>query len=361
MMVWFWYNHFNTGVFTNTGPAIFLNTYESNLRELSFDYFHNILTMVSHSPSMLIYLNNTENKKSYNNDDPVGLNENYAREFLELHTMGVDSGYTQKDVQELAKILSGFSVLRFSDFPHDLDKINTYEDLKNYGSKKCDENFLIIDYTTFCGDEHFQGDKLFLGNLIENGNQKELDKVIEIISKRKETAHFISKKLAIYFISDNPSDEVIKKMSSTFLKNNGSIKETLKTLFLSKDFIDSLNQPTKIKDTYTYMLSVVKTGINGKYWENQNFMNDISTFFYEIEASPYFKNTPEGLSIYGKDWLSSARLQEYLFFSNMTFKKYQILKEYGINYDLISKISKNEVKNPEDATLFFTSEYWLKR
>lgn len=360
MMVWFWYNHFNTGPYTNTTPAIFLNDYEDKIRKLSLGNFKDLLNMVVHHPAMLVYLNNNSNQKPMKENASVGLNENYAREFLELHTMGVGAGYTQQDVQELARILSGFSALSFEDNEDDLKKINSYKDFVKYTQKNIPGKTHIENYFIYQDKLHFDGDKIFLGHKIKNSGKNEISNVLEILIKDKRVANFISKKLAIYFLNDNPDKKIIDGMSQKFLETKGDISKTLEVLFLSKEFINSLNTPTKVKDTYSYMLSTMKTGLKNKPWDNQVNLNEVTQLLLAIEASPYSHNTPEGLSIYGKDWLSSSRLQEYFYYNNLIFRN-QIFKNYNINYNFINKTFNQKLKNPEETIQFFTSEQWIKR
>lgn len=360
MMVWFWYNHFNTGPYTNTTPAIFLNDYEDKIRKLSLGNFKDLLSMIVHHPAMLVYLNNNSNQKPMKENASVGLNENYAREFLELHTMGVGTGYTQQDVQELARILSGFSALSFEDNEDDLKNIKSYKDFVKYTQKNILGKTRIENYFIYQDKLHFDGDKVFLGNKIKNSGEKEIISVFEILIKDKRVAEFISKKLAIYFLNDNPDKKIINDMSQKFLETKGDISKTLEVLFLSKQFVNSLNTPIKVKDTYTYMLSTMKTGLKGKPWDNQETLNEVTQLLLSIEASPYSHNTPEGLSVYGKDWLSSSRLQEYFYYNNLIFRN-RIFENYKINYNFINQTFSQNLKTPEDTIQFFTSEQWIKR
>ncbi len=363
MMVWFWFNHFNIGPTTSYVSTMFLNDYEDKIRKLSFGKFKDLLTMVANHPSMLYYLNN--NLNLYENytfiKDRVELNENYAREFLELHTLGVNGGYNQKDVQELTRILSGHNLVNFTQFKDDknFNKIKKYADFANYLKKEFNDKFILKDFYLFINKYHDNGDKLFLGNIIKGNNEKELLEVIDIVSKHPNTAKFLSRKIAVHLMSDNPSEKLIDNMAEVYLKNDTSIKEVIKFLLLSEEFKNALNKPDKYKDLYTFILSTTNTAFI------ENPLNEIDNkkmvikFLRFVQADPYYKTTPEGFSVYGKDWISSARLQEKIFFLNEFLKLNE--KKYKINYTLLNKLSKNNIRNREDAIKFFMSESWIKR
>jgi uncharacterized protein (DUF1800 family) len=364
MMVWFWFNHFNIGVNANNISAQFINDYEQKIRANSLGNFKDLLKMTSHHPSMLYFLNNSNNR-AVKNDPVYGLNENYARELLELHTMGVDSGYSQEDVKELARILTGFSFMHFSDYDIDeLKKVKDYKDMKKLIGKDYRwsfYNYALDDFFLFEGRYHDYGDKKFLKQNIKGEGVKELDNVIEILATHPKTARFLSKKMAVYLMNDNPSDKVLEEMTKRYLATGGSIAETLKPLLLSKEFKKSLEKTDKVKDTYTFMLSTMKTAIKNEPGKDKEVNTDLVNLLKYVQADPYYKTTPEGFSIYGKDWLSSARLQENIHFVLTTMDKYAKDKQYPINYSLLSTVADKPIKSKADAVKFLTSEHWLKR
>lgn len=364
MMVWFWFNHFNIGVYSNNISAMFLNDYEQKIRKNSLGNFKDLLKMVSRHPTMLYYLNNSQNR-AIKNDPTYGLNENYAREFLELHTLGVDGGYTQEDVTQLARMLTGFSFVNFLDKEDsDVKSIKTYDDMKKFIDSEYRwsyNNYFLEDFFLFNGKHHDYGNKVFLGQRIKGQGLQELDKVMDILVNHPKTAYFISKKMAVYLMNDNPPEAVVKKMAENFLKSQGDIAETLKPLLFSNEFKKSLENPEKIKDSYTFILSTLKTSIKNEPGKNKDISLDLIGLLKNIEAEPYFKTTPEGFSVYGKDWLSSARLQENIHFASYALDKYANKKEYPINYNFLTTISNKPIKNKKEAIRFLTSEDWLKR
>ena len=131
---------------------------------------------------------------------------------------------------------------------------------------------------------------------------------------------------------------------------------------VSKEFEDSLDKPEKIKDSYSYFLSVLKTGFKNNPGKDKRVISEIGKFLTYIEGDPYFKNTPEGFSVYGKDWISSARLHEYLYYVGVLLKENnEVFKNYPVNYALLSILAGKEIKNKQEALVFLTSENWLKK
>ncbi len=370
MMVWFWFNHLYIGPRSNNISAIFLDDYENKIRLNALGKFKDLIKMSSTHPGMLYYLNNDLNKL-YTFSDQNGykikrseINENYAREFLELHTLGVNNGYTQKDVQELAKILSGHGIVFLSDYSEDLnlEKINKYSDFKKMIETQLSQNKYVLNkFYLYNGKFHDNSEKVFLGHKILGNQEKEMDEVIKIVTKKEESAKFISGKIAVFLMHDNPSKDLINKMSQAYLKNDTDIKEALRVLFYSDEFINSLNVPTKIKDPYVFTLGTFKTVFEKNPLEEKSARTNLINFLNLIEADPYFKITPDGFSVYGKSWLSSARLQEKIHFAIVNTLHYNKDKGYKINYPLLSKIANRKIENENQAISFLISDNWIKR
>ena len=197
VMVDFWSDHFN--IFIEKEPCFYLKTVDDRevIRKHALGNFHDIVWASAHSPAMLIYLDNQANVKG-------APNENYARELMELHTLGVQGGYTQNDVIQLARCLTGWSVK---------------------------EHFWLGDFV-FKEDQHEPDMKNVLGFAIQESGQREAEQVIEHLASHPSTAEFISTKLARRFIADHPSQEIIEKAAQTFLVTNGDIKSVLRVILL---------------------------------------------------------------------------------------------------------------------------------
>lgn len=219
IMVEFWSDHFN--IFIEKGSDFYLKTVDDRevIRKHALGSFHDFLWASAHSPAMMIYLDNQANEKS-------APNENYARELMELHTLGVDGGYTQQDVMELARCLTGWNVK---------------------------EHFWLGDFV-FKEDLHDTGAKKVLGMPIPHAGIQEAEQVIEMLVAHPSTARFISTKLARRFIADKPPQEIIEKATQTFLDTKGDIKSVLRVILLDGF---ALAQP-KYKRPANFILSSLR-------------------------------------------------------------------------------------------------------
>lgn len=257
VMVDFWSDHFN--IFIEKGECFYLKTVDDRevIRKHALGSFRDLVFASAHSPAMLVYLDNQANEKSHPN-------ENYARELMELHTLGVDGGYSQQDVMELARCLTG------------------------WGVKK---HFWLGEFK-FNEEQHDTGVKNVLGQMIQPAGQKEAEDVIEMLVKHPSTAKFISTKLARRFIADEPPQEIIEKAAQTFLQTNGDIKSVLRVILL--DGL-ALAQP-KYKRPANFMLSALR-------------MLNVQTDGVAINkhllrmGQQYFKfPTPDGYSDHSQTW-----------------------------------------------------------
>jgi uncharacterized protein (DUF1800 family) len=197
IMVEFWSDHFN--IFIDKGNGFYLKTVDDRevIRKHALGSFRDLLWASAHSPAMMIYLDNQANEKSHPN-------ENYARELMELHTLGVDGGYTQQDVMELARCLTGWNVR---------------------------DHFWLGDFS-FKDEMHDPGPKKVLGVPISGAGIQEAEQVIEMLAAHPAAAHFISAKLARRFIADEPPREIIEKAAQIFLNTRGDISSVLRVILL---------------------------------------------------------------------------------------------------------------------------------
>jgi uncharacterized protein (DUF1800 family) len=197
VMVEFWSDHFN--IFMGKGNCFYLKTVDDRevIRKHAMGSFRDLVWASAHSPAMLTYLDNQANEKSHPN-------ENYARELMELHTLSVNGGYSQQDVMELARCLTGWTVK---------------------------EHFWLGDFV-FKEDLHDSGVKNVLGRTIQPSGQSEAEAVIEQLVTHPSTARFIATKLTRRFIADEPPQQVVEKAAQTFLDTNGDIKSVLRVILL---------------------------------------------------------------------------------------------------------------------------------
>lgn len=199
-MTEFWFNHLN--VFAGKGPVRpFVGHYVINvIRAHALGRFEDLLLASAQHPAMLLYLDQAQSTSR-------GLNENYARELMELHTLGVNGGYTQNDVRELARILTGWTV-----------------------NLRDGEGF------RFAGRLHDPGSKTWLGRGYANQGLAEGEDAIRFLARQPATARRVSARLASFFVADKPSPSLVAQLSETFLATGGDIRALLRTLVASPEF-----------------------------------------------------------------------------------------------------------------------------
>ncbi|MGF1540287.1 MAG: DUF1800 domain-containing protein [Pleurocapsa sp.] len=270
VMVNFWFNHFNVD-FQKKVVDFWVANYENDLRTHALGNFRDLLGVTAKHPAMLIYLDNELNTAP--NSPGVrgpyqGLNENYARELLELHTLGVEGGYTQADIIALARIFTGWS--------------------RHFGNGKGDNNGFI-----FVKNRHDFDDKVFLGKTIKGSGLKEGEKALDILANHPATADHISYKLAQYFVADQPPSSLVDTLAQKFLESNGNIKTVLNTLFHSQEFNDSQYYQQKFKTPYQYVISMVRAGgiKNPNFNRIRNMFNQLSMPVYRCPSPDGYKNT----------------------------------------------------------------------
>ena len=281
-LVDFWYNHFN--VFLDKGADRYLvPTYEREaIRPHVLGRFRDLLEATAKSPAMLFFLDNWQSvgpgaPRRMNAKQPVrGLNENYARELMELHTLGVDGGYTQKDVTEVARCFTGWTIRQ----------------------PRAGGDFFYNDRV------HDKGEKTVLGVKIPAGGGKDdAEKVLDILARHPSTARFISKKLAQRFVADDPPKKLIDRMAKTFRDKNGDIREVLKTMLTSDEFFSQAAYRAKVKSPFEMVVSAVRaTGAQ------VDFAFPLARQIADLGQPLYRKLEPTGYSDVNSEWVNSAAL-----------------------------------------------------
>jgi len=282
----FWYNHFN--VFLEKGPDHYLVTaYERDaIRPHVLGKFEDLLRATAQSPAMLFYLDNWE---SVGAQSPAGkrrqrgLNENYGRELLELHTLGVDGGYTQKDVTEVARCFTGWTIRQ-------PQRAAEFE---------------------FNPRMHDEGEKTVLGVRIPaGGGIGDGFKVLHLVAHHPSTARFISRQLAMRFVADDPPASLLDRMSATFLKKDGDLRAVLKTMFDSPEFWSCGAYRSKMKSPLEMVASSVRA-LNA----DVDFTFGLNNQLVQLGQPLYRKAEPTGYSNSGQEWLNSAGLLARMNFS----------------------------------------------
>lgn len=269
VMTDFWENHFNVFIGKQQLRYYLPEYSERVIRPRALGKFRDLLGAVAKSPAMLIYLDNAQsvadsgqptlgadgrprgrlrqaaiNRRIQRLDSaqratieqlqqrrPRGLNENYARELLELHTLGVDGGYTQQDVIEVARALTGWSV----------------------NQPRQGEGFV------FRAQAHDAGPKVVLGHRLREGRGiEDGEEVLDIVSRHPSTAMFISRKLAVRFVSDEPPDDLVERAAAVFTRTNGDIREVVKLIVTSREFYARRAYRAKVKSPFEVTVSALR-------------------------------------------------------------------------------------------------------
>ena len=280
-MNWFWLNHFN--VFARKGPEPWLlaDYSEHAIRPFALGRFRDLVMATLTHPAMLVYLDNARNAHGK-------INENYARELMELHTLGVDAGYTQKDVQELARILTGVGLA-----------------LPDASRRALRVQPLQIGDGAFAFHplRHDYGDKVLLGHTIRGRGFAEVEEAVDLLVRQPACARLISRQLAQYFVADEPPPALVTAMAQTFQASDGDIRAVLRTLFASQEFTVSLG--AKFKDPMHYVVSALRFTYDGAPIPNP----DAALGWLNSQGeAPFAHQTPDGYALTETGWASSGQL-----------------------------------------------------
>lgn len=277
VLVDFWSNHFS--IYQPKNDCRWFKTTDDRevIRKYAFGKFGDLLLASAQSPAMLEYLDNRLNVKGVPN-------ENYAREIMELHTLGVDGGYTQKDVSELARALTGWGIK-----PPKRGIGNT------------------IDYTDsgvfmFNPNQHDNGAKQILGiNLPAGGGINDALKIIDALAHHPSTAQFVSRKLARRFVSDTPSDALVARAAQAFTQTDGDIRAILGTILHSDEFKNSFAQ--KIKQPFELIVSGLRA-LDAQLDDTRA----VSLVLRAMGQGLFLHLTPDGYPDSGSAWVNTGAL-----------------------------------------------------
>jgi uncharacterized protein (DUF1800 family) len=408
VMVDFWTNHFNIFIGKNAEKWLLIPYDRDVIRPNTMSNFYDLLLATAKSPAMLYYLDNYQSvspnmnrrdgmnqrrfpramgRMSGINRDPIdrelrmrnrinrsmvmqdrremarpqaarpemvqqkrkqrGINENYARELMELHTLGVDGGYTQKDVQEVARCFTGWTINN--------PRGRMTKEMSNGMDRETGEFF-------FNPRLHDDGEKIVLGHKIPaGGGMKDGLKVLEILVNHPSTAKFIATKLSRRFVMDEPTPQLVDRVASAFTKSRGDIRETLRAIFSSPEFNSSAAYRAKIKTPFEFAVSSIRA-LGGETNSGPQLIQWISRMgepLYQYQA-------PTGYPDLAEAWVNTGGLLERLNFSlalasnsiagtrinllgltgNQTNSKDQVMNI------LIQNILHGEISDKTKATLF---------
>ncbi len=418
VMVDFWQNHFN--VFSGKAAVRwYIPSYERDvLRKYALGNFRDLLLGTAEHPAMLFYLDNFESvaanaqapnaqpgrlqklvqegnltprmreqikerqgltdaqldqriarmRTTQQNQQKAprrGLNENYARELMELHTMGVDSGYTQKDIIEVARAFTGWTIADPRGYrTAAAAEIKGTEDRRVARLQRLPGVPDDIESGQFYFNErwHDKGPKVVLGQKVDEGGMKDGLKVIDILVKSPATAKFIAKKLCVKFVNDNPSPQLVDRVAKAFSKSNGDIKTTLRAIFTDDEFFAPQNYRAKIKTPFELAVSAIRT-----IGADTTASPAILAMLNKLGEVPYGYQAPTGYPDTAEDWVNTGALLERLNFAvalaanqipgtRVDLKRFEAPDRTGIMTKAIAEVLDNDISPATRATLIKQAE-----
>jgi len=280
-MVWFWLNHFS--VYQQKADLRWLvgDYEESAIRPHALGHFKDLVMATLEHPAMLQYLDNSQNAAGH-------VNENYARELMELHTLGVGSGYTQQDVQQLALVLTGAGV-----------------GTENPPRLKPQLRSLYVRRGAFEFNpaRHDFTSKTLFGHPVSGQGFTEIESAVRLIVSQPACARFISRELAVYFLADDPPPALVERMAQTFMHTDGDVSAVLRTMFLAHETDAVLGK--KFKDPMRFVVSSVRFAYDGRPITNTRPMLN---WLHSLGESPFGRQTPDGYPMTESNWASSGQM-----------------------------------------------------
>jgi uncharacterized protein (DUF1800 family) len=325
VMVDFWENHFNIFAQKGADRWLLISYDRDAIRPNTLGKFKDLLVATAQSPAMLFYLDNFQSvspNAQANRNRPLvdglmrrrnrraaempdapqqqarpqqqqrqrrGINENYARELMELHTLGVEGGYTQRDVQEVARCFTGWTIRA----------------PRGQGGDPDAGKFFFNERMHDNGEKVVLGQKIPAGGGINDGLM-----VLDILARHPSTAKFLATKLARRFVMDSPTPELVTRISNAYLKSDGSIRETLRAVFTSPEFNSAAAYRAKIKTPFELTISAIRT-LGGE----TNGGPSIHQWMARMGEPLYMYQAPTGYPDTAEDWVNTGSLLERLNFA----------------------------------------------
>ena len=320
VMTDFWFNHFNVSI-TKNDCAEFIPAYERDvIRPSALGSFSELLLKTARSPAMSYYLDNFSSSApmpegrmqavpAVQGSTPVtdaadnfrknnrGLNENYAREVMELHTLGVDGGYTQQDVTQAARVLTGWGVYPMTEQGKGVVRRFSDDQLAKKGFVHDGDFF-------FNANRHDNGEKRVLGHVFRaGGGYEEGVELLEILAHHPSTAAFITRKIAVRFVSDNPPQSLLDKMAKTFREKNGDIRQVLITMVTAPEFWNAEAVREKTKSPFELAIGAVRS-LHGTVEQPYQ----LYTWIARMGEKKYYYQAPTGFPDKGAYWINTGSL-----------------------------------------------------
>ncbi len=376
----FWFNHFNVSLSKNDCAEFVLNYEKEVIRPNVLSSFEDLLMATAKSPAMLMYLDNFSSAGTNTNMDfstlpdkkfrdqmqmevsdstaakakllnklkqnkkAQGLNENYAREVMELHTLGVDGGYTQQDVTQAARVLTGWTVYPMSDKGYGGAMKNM---VGRIGEDKLKQRGFVHDGDfLFAANRHDNKEKVVLGKkFAAGGGYEEGVELLKMLAHHPSTAKFISRKIAVRFVNDNPPQSLIDKMSKTFLEKDGDIKQVLITMTSSPEFWSKEALREKTKSPFELAISSVRS-LDAAIYQPVQLNNWITKMGQKV----YFYQAPTGYPDKGQYWINTGALLSRMNFG-LALASQRIP---GVKVNLLALNKGHEPESAEDALVTYS-------
>jgi len=349
VMTDFWFNHFNVSI-TKNDCAEFIPAYERDvIRPNALGRFSELLLETAKSPAMLYYLDNFSSSAPLTGNQAMtagmrrnrGINENYAREVMELHTLGVDGGYTQQDVTQAARVLTGWGVYPMGEFAKgavaSLNKF-TADQIARRGFVREGDFF-------FNANRHDKGEKTVLGHdFPAGGGYEEGVQLLEILAHHPSTARFISRKLAVHFVSDDPPQSLIDKMAKTFLDKNGDIRQVLITMVTAPEFWSPQAVREKTKSPFELAIGAIR-GLRATISQPMQVYNWVA----KMGERKYYYQAPTGFPDRGAYWINTGSLLNRMNFGLAMAAG----KIPGVGVDLLALNNGHEPESAQAALLVY--------
>ena len=373
----FWFNHFNVS-YSKNGPQLFIPAYERDvIRPHVFGRFDTLLLATAKSPAMMHYLDNFISVAPPAETKPValpvseamvmggdtshkvaqvpvrrkrtsGLNENYAREVMELHTLGVDGGYTQADVTQAARVLTGWTGYPFGDANNRMTQLylrNGVETMEKRGFVH--EGDFLFDATS-----HDKSQKVVLGHHFDGSGYQEGVDLLEMLAHHPSTAKFIARKIAIRFVSDNPPQSLLDKMAKSFTDHDGDIRQVLITMVTSPEFWSRESLREKTKSPFELAISAVRS-MNADIKQPMQVYNWVSRMGERL----YYYLAPTGFPDKGAYWINTGSLLTRMNFG-LALASQRIP---GVTFNLGALNDNHEPESPEAALAIYCKLFMPER
>lgn len=292
-LVWFWLNHFS--IYADKGPVrVFAADYEEHvIRQHALGKFRDLVLSTLESPAMLVFLDNAHNVKGKTN-------ENYARELMELHTLGVGAGYTQADVQQLMRILTGAGLQ------------SPQAEAGDPRARRLRPGVVVDGLFVFNPAKHDDGAQRFLGQPITAHGYAQIEQAVDLIVRQPACAQFISRELAEYFIDDAPPQALVDAMAHTFQHTDGNIAAVMRTMLMSS--AAAAVGGHKFKDPMRFVVSAMRLSYDGTPIPNAA---PLVNWLRQMGEPLYGRITPDGWPLDSASWTGSGQMSKRFDFARV--------------------------------------------